>query len=179
MPTPKLHATISAAEQVINPFSISHLTEVGWLDNTEYLFFIWEMHATKSFFFLIWETHTHIGHATVSFLFIWETHTYKGRGWDKRIHLHANIKTACNNYYYGTNNKPLLNITLYWCGITGQQIVSFYWPLKLFKLLVLFWKKKKSWTLCSMDVPSSISIFRKNVSPSDPFLQTPFLHALT
>ena len=28
-PTPKLHATVSVAEQVINPFSISHLTDVG------------------------------------------------------------------------------------------------------------------------------------------------------
>ena len=29
MSTPKLHATVSVAEQVINPFSISHLTDVG------------------------------------------------------------------------------------------------------------------------------------------------------
>ena len=29
MATPKLHATISVAEQVINTFSISHLIDVG------------------------------------------------------------------------------------------------------------------------------------------------------
>ena len=28
-PTPKLHATVNVTEQVINPFSISHLTNVG------------------------------------------------------------------------------------------------------------------------------------------------------
>jgi len=28
-PTPKLHATVNIAEQVINLFSISHLTDVG------------------------------------------------------------------------------------------------------------------------------------------------------
>ena len=28
-PTPKLHGTVSVAEQVINSFSISHLTDVG------------------------------------------------------------------------------------------------------------------------------------------------------
>ena len=28
-PTPKLHATVSVAEQVINLFSILHLTDVG------------------------------------------------------------------------------------------------------------------------------------------------------
>ena len=27
-PTPKLYATVNVAEQVINPFSISHLTDV-------------------------------------------------------------------------------------------------------------------------------------------------------
>ena len=32
---------------MINPFSISHITDVGWLDNTEYLFFIWETHTHK------------------------------------------------------------------------------------------------------------------------------------
>ena len=29
MPTPKLYATVSVAGQVINPFSISHFTDVG------------------------------------------------------------------------------------------------------------------------------------------------------
>ena len=62
-PTPKLHATVSVffdntewddsttlsmTRQMINPFSISHLTDVRWLDNTEYLF-LFEKH-----------THTHI-----------------------------------------------------------------------------------------------------------------------
>ena len=34
-PTPKLRAVFSVAELVINCFSISHLTNVGRLDNTE------------------------------------------------------------------------------------------------------------------------------------------------
>ena len=45
MPTPKLHAAVSIAEQVINPFSISHLTDVGRLDNTEYLFYLRNTHT--------------------------------------------------------------------------------------------------------------------------------------
>ena len=69
MSTPKLHATISVVEQVINPFSISHHTDVGWLDNTEYLF-LFEKH-----------THTYIGEG----------------GWDKGIHSHAKFKLI--DYY--------------------------------------------------------------------------------
>ena len=45
MPTPKLHATVSVAEQTINLFSISHLTDVGWLDNTKYLFYLRNTHT--------------------------------------------------------------------------------------------------------------------------------------
>ena len=48
-PTPKLHAAISVAKQVINPFSISHLSDLGWLDNTKFLFI---------FYFLV--KHTYI-----------------------------------------------------------------------------------------------------------------------
>ena len=33
MPIPKLYAAVSVAEQVINPFSVSHLTYVGKLEN--------------------------------------------------------------------------------------------------------------------------------------------------
>ena len=40
-PTPKLHAAVSVTKQVINPFSISHLSDLGWLDNTEFLFIIY------------------------------------------------------------------------------------------------------------------------------------------
>ena len=58
--------------------------------------------------------------------------------------------------------------------MTRQQIASFYWPLKLFKLLVLFWKKKKSWTLCSMNVPPSISIFQKKCQPLWPISSNTF-----
>ena len=50
MPTPKLRATVSVTEQVINPFSISHITDVGQLDNTEYLSFL--------FFYFLFNTHT-------------------------------------------------------------------------------------------------------------------------
>ena len=39
--------TVSIAEQVINPFLISHLTDVGWLNSTEYLF--------------LFKKHTHMG----------------------------------------------------------------------------------------------------------------------
>ena len=38
-PTTKPHAAYSVALQVINPFSISHLIDMGWLYDTEYLFF--------------------------------------------------------------------------------------------------------------------------------------------
>ena len=37
--TQKLHGAVSVAEQVINPFSLSYITNVGRLDNTEYIFF--------------------------------------------------------------------------------------------------------------------------------------------
>ena len=39
-PTPKLNAAVSVSEQVINPSLISDITEVGRLDNTECLFFL-------------------------------------------------------------------------------------------------------------------------------------------
>ena len=52
MPTPILPAAISVNEQVINPFSISHITEMGRLDNTEYLFFF-------SFLSFLIKTHLH------------------------------------------------------------------------------------------------------------------------
>ena len=40
----KLHVTVNIAKQVINLFLISHLTDMGWLDNIEYLF-LFEKHT--------------------------------------------------------------------------------------------------------------------------------------
>ena len=51
MPTRKLHAAVNVTEQVINHFSISHITDVGQLDDTEYLSFL---------FFFVKHTHKQI-----------------------------------------------------------------------------------------------------------------------
>ena len=66
MSTPKLHVTVSIAEQVINLFLISQLTDVGWLDNIEYLF--------------LFEKHTHA-----------HTHTYIGEGNEIKEYTHTPI----------------------------------------------------------------------------------------
>ena len=65
-PTSKLHAAVSVAKQVINPFSISHLCDLGWLDNTVFLFI---------FYFLV--KHTYI-----------LTHT-SGKGDETRQYTHT------------------------------------------------------------------------------------------
>ena len=46
-PTPKLHAAVSVTKQVINPFSISLLTHMGRLENTEYLFYLRNTHTYR------------------------------------------------------------------------------------------------------------------------------------
>ena len=66
MPTPKLHTTVSVSEQVINSSSILDITDVGRLDNTECLFFL---------FFLV--KHTYI-----------LTHTL-GKGDETREYTHT------------------------------------------------------------------------------------------
>ena len=101
MPTTKLHAAYSVALQVINPFSISYLTDMGWLYDTEYLFFIYLLH-----------THTH-------------THYIGEGGWDKGIHFHANTKTASCSLCHRASDKLFSNITHYQCGTTWQHWVSF------------------------------------------------------
>ena len=48
--TPKLHGAVSVAEQMINPFSLLHITNMGRLDNTESLFFFFFFFFFLSFF---------------------------------------------------------------------------------------------------------------------------------
>ena len=102
VPSPKLHAAVCVMEQVINHFPISHITDAGRLDNTEYL----------SFLFFFCETPTQ-----KNYIGDW--------GWEKRIHSQDKKKTACGTLCRLASDKPLLNIRHYRCGTTWQHIVTF------------------------------------------------------